>query len=192
MTITEKGCFYCGLVLIGNFKSVFPILTNTMRNLPLDAPDSNPTQTTPNLLPIGALVFITLFTLSHVILKSFDIVWVVLPINPYVSLIIGHVVSIAVACFLGMRISRKIWSDIERGVTNTKTMVIRYSVYLFITLVFQYVFGYVLIIIVAALSTGGPSGFWKIMSYETLIGPMKPFILVAEMAVLVFALSRRR
>ncbi len=133
-----------------------------------------------------------LFTLSHVILKSFDIVWVVLPINPYVSIIIGHVVSIAIACFLGVKISRKIWADIEHGVTNTKTLVIRYSIYLFVTLVFQYVFGYVLIIIVAALSKGGPSGFWSIMSYETLIAPLKPFILVVEMAILIFALTKRR
>jgi hypothetical protein len=162
-----------------------------MQNSLIDSPENQPSKEIPNLLPIGAVVFMMLMMLSKILMSLSDLLWFVIPANEYIILILTNVLCIATVALIARSISRSIWVQVNRGTLRTKSLVISYSVLLAVLFVVQYlVREFVNAAIFAQMKQ--IQGFFFTKSFENFMTYATPVFRFIEMAVLIFALTKRR
>lgn len=162
-----------------------------MQNQLIDSPENNPTKGIPNLLPVGALVFIVLTILSKILMSLSDLLWFVIPANQYVLFILTNVLCIVTVALIARSISKNIWIQTNRGTLQTKSLLIRYSVFLVVLFIVQYlVREFVSAVILAQMK--GIQGFFYTMAFENFMTYAIPVFRFIEIAILIFALTRRR
>ncbi|MDH4472296.1 MAG: hypothetical protein QE487_06790 [Fluviicola sp.] len=162
-----------------------------MQNSLIDSPENNPTKAIADLLPIGAVVFMMLTILSKILMSLSDLLWFVIPANEYVLFVLTNVFCIATVALIARSITKNIWIQVNRGTLQTKSMVIRYSVLLAFLFFVQYlVHEFVNAAILAQMK--GIQGFFFTKSFGNFMTYATPVFRFIEIAVLFFALTRKR